>query len=152
MDPSTWPRPAQLLLGAVAGLGQLVLTALIGLAQSALGLPVAAQGFVEAVLQGGPGERAALLGLLVVVPPFVEELLVRGHLHGVLERARGPVAATFAGGLVFGLLHASDPAAVPSLLVFGWLLGALRACTGSVWAGVVAHLVVNALGVASLLA
>lgn len=152
--PVGWapPRAADVGLGLVVGLGQLGVAALAGMVQAALGLPPVSQGFADAVLGATGAERAVLLGLLVLVPPVSEELLLRGHLHGAVARARSPGVATLLGGVVFGLLHASDPGVVPALTVFGWALGSLRNLTGGVFAGMVAHLLVNASGVAMLVA
>lgn len=152
--PVGWngPGAADAVLGLVVGVGQLGVAALAAVLQEAVGLPPVRQGFAQAALGASGVERAVLLGLLVVVPPCSEELLLRGHLHGAVARAWSPRVATALGGVVFGLLHAGDPGVVPALTVFGWMLGALRNRTGGVFAGMVAHLLVNATGVGMLVA
>lgn len=100
-----------------------------------------------------PDRVAALLAsaaTVSLVGPFAEELFFRGlgmHLLGRfgLVLAAGIQASLWT--LAHGLL-----AAIPALLLFGVLLGWLRARTGSVWPAVGAHAAYNALGLAAAVA
>jgi membrane protease YdiL (CAAX protease family) len=86
--------------------------------------------------------REGLLGMLLgaVLVPVAEEILFRGVLFSALRRRSGPVPAVLISSAVFGLCHAPD-------LVFPGLLGVAFAIlyhrTGSLWAPIGAHMLVN---------
>jgi len=89
-----------------------------------------------------------VLGASLLIAPFFEELIFRGYIYTVLERAWGMATAVVASGILFGLLHAPQ-------LFPGWLQIALlclvgiafslaRAATGSTFASFLMHLGYNA--------
>jgi membrane protease YdiL (CAAX protease family) len=82
--------------------------------------------------------------LIVVAAPVSEEVCFRGMLYGGLREALPPWAAALIGGLVFGALHAlTGLSAVPPLMVFGIVLCLLYEKTGSIWPGVILHMLNN---------
>lgn len=89
-----------------------------------------------------------VLGTSLVVAPFFEELIFRGYIYTVLERAWGRMPAVAVSGTLFGLLHA--PQLVPGwiqiglLCLVGILFSAVRAQTGSTQASFLMHLAYNA--------
>lgn len=88
--------------------------------------------------------------VIVTLVPFAEELFFRGlgvRLLGPL----GVLPAVVGTGLVFGLAH-GIPEALPPLVVFGIGLAYVRWKADSVWPGVIAHGVYNAIGIAAALA
>ena len=99
-------------------------------------------------------EQAAFLHLALaplfaaVVAACWEELAFRGVLMSRLLRG-GAVAAAWVSSIGFGLLHAAQldlAAAALSIYMMtglGLSLAALRVGTGSIWPGLVAHLIVN---------
>jgi len=85
---------------------------------------------------------------VVVVAPFVEELVYRGVGYSVLA-PYGTWVAIVATGVLFGASHGLLEA-LPILAAFGILLAWLRARTDSVYPGMLLHAVFN--GVALIVA
>jgi membrane protease YdiL (CAAX protease family) len=86
--------------------------------------------------------------LVVTLGPFAEEVFFRGlgvRALGLL----GVAAAIVVSGIVFGLVH-GILGALPPLVLFGIGLAWVRAGSGSVWPGVIAHTTYNGLGIALL--
>ena len=89
-----------------------------------------------------PEPRLLLLGIFitVVLIPFIEETAHRGYVQAYLH-GRGPVVSVLAASTIFMVFH----------LYEGWLfafagglvLGSLYWVTGSLWAPVICHAVVN---------
>lgn len=148
-------EPGDIGVGAVAGLAsQLLLVPALYLALRAL--------FPDTFAD--PGENAeelfdrargvgtvAMVLVLVVGAPVVEELFFRGLLQRSLVRRLGPPVGIAVGALVFGLTH-YDVAAFPGLVAFGAVLGVLAHRSGRLGASVVAHVAFNAVTVGVLLA
>jgi len=87
---------------------------------------------------------ALLLGAFgVLLAPAIEELVFRGFLYPVLERAHGAAAAVVATGSVFSLVHAQQYGwAWQNLLLLayvGVVFGVLRAASGSLIPSTLAH-------------
>ncbi|MCY7303870.1 MAG: CPBP family intramembrane metalloprotease [Thermoleophilia bacterium] len=87
--------------------------------------------------------------VVVLVAPFVEELLYRGLGMSLLFPFVGPLCSIAITGLAFGLAHGLV-LGLPVLTIFGITLGWLRWKTGSVYPGMVVHGIFN--GVAILAA
>ena len=85
---------------------------------------------------------------LAVVGPIVEELTFRGLGYSLLERF-GPWTAIVCIGVLFAIWHGLVQA-LPVLFVFGAGLAWLRSRTGSVYPGMILHMLFN--GLALLLA
>ncbi len=81
--------------------------------------------------------------VVILVAPFVEELLYRGLGYGLLAPFTGPWPAIVLTGLAFGLAHGLV-LGLPVLTIFGITLGWLRSKTGSVYPGMVVHGLFNA--------
>jgi membrane protease YdiL (CAAX protease family) len=130
----------------------LVGAAWVGLLE-ALGFEVEQQALLDVAGAGGlgPGEWAAL-AYGAVGAPIVEELLFRGLVYSALARTAGPARAAVGSGVLFGLLHIAEPAAVGPLILMGVVLGALRARTGSLAPALVLHLGNNTLAMGLTLA
>lgn len=91
-------------------------------------------------------EIAAALFIAVVLAPLCEEALFRGLLQPALERVFPRWAAIGITAVAFGVFHLSPTRFVPTaVMAIG--AGAVRAKYQSVWAGVVVHATINALGV-----
>jgi len=86
-----------------------------------------------------------LLALAVVVgAPIVEELVFRGFLWEVAERAVSIPVVWITSSALFALYHL-DPLHVLTVFPIGLYLGYLRWMSGSIWPGIVAHGVNNGL-------
>jgi membrane protease YdiL (CAAX protease family) len=122
----------------------------------ALGVILVAAGLLGQVLDAGDEQglvpdawdssRAApfLANALVVVlvAPFVEELLYRGLGMSLLVPFVGPLFSIVITGLAFGLAHGLV-LGLPVLTIFGITLGWLRWKTESVYPGMVVHGIFN---------
>jgi membrane protease YdiL (CAAX protease family) len=95
------------------------------------------------------GMRVALLPVVVLVGPAVEELLFRGALLSVLRTRLGDGWAIGLSAVVFGTVHLPDLAwlwyAVPNLVLVGLFCAWLRVRSGSLWPSLVTHAANNAL-------
>jgi membrane protease YdiL (CAAX protease family) len=88
---------------------------------------------------------------IAVAPAICEEIVFRGLLTPVLNRAAGALAAMVVSGALFAVIHIDtmrDGTSVYYRLPFAFLLGALlarlRLDTGSLWPPVIAHATLNA--------
>ncbi len=86
--------------------------------------------------------------LVVTLGPFAEEIFFRGLGVRALKLF-GAVAAVLVTGIVFGLVH-GILGALPPLALFGIGLAWVRAASGSVWPGVIAHVTYNGVGIGLL--
>jgi uncharacterized protein len=87
--------------------------------------------------------------LICVVAPIAEESFFRGFLYGGLRQRLSQVPAAAISGLVFGGVHApTGPTAIVPLAILGFALALLYERTGSIWPGVLAHALNNALALA----
>ena len=80
----------------------------------------------------------ALVLVVAVLGPFVEELLYRGALFTGLRLRTTAVSAAITTGLLFTLVHREPRWWLPIALLAG-LIGYLRARTGSLWPGLFLH-------------
>jgi membrane protease YdiL (CAAX protease family) len=82
--------------------------------------------------------------LIVIAAPVSEEVCFRGMLFGGLREKLPRIPAALVAGLVFGGLHAlTGITAVPPLIVFGFILSLLYEKTGSIWPGIILHMLNN---------
>ncbi|MDE1155299.1 MAG: CPBP family intramembrane metalloprotease [Acidobacteriaceae bacterium] len=95
------------------------------------------------------GLRIALLPVVVIVGPLVEEVIFRGALLAQLRARMGDHWAIGVSALVFGIVHLPDLGwlwyAVPNLVLVGAFCGWLRVRSGSIWPSFIAHAANNAL-------
>ncbi len=102
-------------------------------------------------LKAGPRDAAAV-GVLVygvAVAPVLEELLFRGFAQPAFVTRFGAAAGIGSTALLFGALHAADPAAVVPLIVLGIALGWLRWRSESCLPAVLLHFANNAVALAA---
>jgi membrane protease YdiL (CAAX protease family) len=83
---------------------------------------------------------------LVILPPIVEEIVMRGFLFGSLSRGMSVVRAAVITSVVFALAHLQFGSGAPLLwvaaldtFVLSLVLCYLRQKTGSLWAGIGLH-------------
>lgn len=87
---------------------------------------------------------------LVILPPLVEEIMVRGFLYSSLKKAMPKVAAVVVTSLIFASAHlpeggAAGPLYIAALdtFILSLVLIYLRERTGSLWASITLHGVKN---------
>ena len=88
------------------------------------------------------GERVFLGALAVFLAPVAEEVIFRGILYPAIKQAGYPRTALWATSLLFGAIHQNLVAFVP-LAGFSLLLIYLYEKTGSLWASITAHSILN---------
>ena len=101
---------------------------------------------IEGLLMGGDLNPVFLFIALALTPAICEELLFRGYLQRQVERGWGTVASVVVVGVLFGLYHLRLSQVIP-LSLLGVYLGFVVWATGSLWAGVLVHLLNNGLAV-----
>lgn len=82
--------------------------------------------------------------VLVIIPPIVEEILFRGYLFGKIRKRASFWLTAFIVSTAFGIVHQQlnvglDVFALSLVLCF------LREKTGAVWAGMLLHMIKNAI-------
>lgn len=93
---------------------------------------------------GSTYEYTTAFVALVVVAPLAEEALVRGYLYGKLRVHVPAYVAILATSLLFAVAHGQWNVAIDTF-VLGVILAGLREITGSIWAGIVLHMIKNAI-------
>lgn len=81
---------------------------------------------------------------LVIMAPIAEEVLFRGYLYGKLKNSVPAVVAAIATSLLFALAHGQWNVGV-DVFVLSLILCGLRSLTGSIWAGILVHMIKNAI-------
>ena len=79
---------------------------------------------------------------LVVLSPIAEETLFRGYLYGKLKTYVPVVVAAIVTSLLFALVHFQLNVGIDVFILSLFLCG-LRSLTGSIWAGVLVHMIKN---------
>lgn len=79
---------------------------------------------------------------LVVAAPIAEEVLFRGYLYGKLRKNAPMWLAALVTSLVFGAIHGQWNVAV-DVFALSIILCILREVTGSIWAGILLHMMKN---------
>ena len=79
---------------------------------------------------------------LVVVAPIAEEVLMRGFLYGKLRKILSLWPAIVLTSLVFGALHGQWNVGI-DVFALSVILCLLRETTGSIWAGILLHMLKN---------
>ena len=134
-----WVRPS-LAPWTYVGSGALLAVSVVAL--SGL-LPLPARKSPMEQLFRDPASALLLGAFGVLLAPAIEELVFRGFLYPVLERAHGAAAAVVATGSVFSLVHAQQYGwAWQNLLLLayvGVVFGVLRAASGSLIPSTLAH-------------
>lgn len=81
---------------------------------------------------------------LVVAAPFIEEVLFRGYLYGKLRKAVPLWAAILITSALFGFVHGHWNVGL-DVFVLSVVMCGLREITGSIWAGILLHMIKNGL-------
>ncbi len=101
----------------------------------------------DEILRTVPGFAGTAL-IALVIAPLAEETFFRGFLFPPMARAFSTPTAVFVNGAVFAAAHimtaGGDPGYLVPVLLLGVVLASLRAWSGSVVPGMVAHLCFNA--------
>ena len=90
-------------------------------------------------------QPAFLLFTGIVVAPVVEEIVMRGFLFGGLRQRLGWVKAALVSSALFGALHLSIAAFLPTASL-GLLFCFLYQRSNSIWPGIILHTLINGVG------
>ena len=93
--------------------------------------------------RGTPAQFALTLLVAALTVPIAEEMVFRGVLYTWLRRW-GVTLAVVGSALLFGLYHGIN-VVFPATMVLGLLLAFAYERSGSIWPGVVAHVLYNVL-------
>lgn len=128
----------------VAAAAFLGLSAGWGLALEATGEGGGEQQLLTLISERWPSAEAAfvvLYGLLLA--PVFEEVIFRGFLLPPAVARLGRAGGVVVTSGLFGLMHLTDPQAVPPLVVLGTMLALLRLRSGSLWPAIGLHVLNN---------
>jgi membrane protease YdiL (CAAX protease family) len=140
-------------IGVVGGLVTLVAMSLLtSITAELLNRDINSAGAeVAETMSGSTAAYGLFLLLIALVAPFVEEVTFRGLVWGAAAKhGWSPWLATVTAGVPFALIHV-EPLRVAPLLAAGLVLGTVRQF-GGLGAAMLAHAVVNVIGVISILA
>ena len=144
------PDWGQLALGAVGWLVLIPVVSWLGEVNSVLPLPESWKAWdeqqaemIEQVLGAGLDLWYVLL-VVALTPALCEELMFRGYLQRQVERSWGVLASILVVGVFFGAFHLRPTQLLP-LATLGIYLGFSVWVSGSLWVGVLIHLLNNGL-------
>lgn len=137
------PSWTDILLGPAGVVIYLPLTvALVALASHVIGFDIGQKQEVGFSQLSNHTELILAFVTLVVIAPVLEEILFRGYLFGKI-RARLPFWATaLIVSLLFGIVHLQWNVGV-DVFALSLTLCLLREVSGSIWAGVLLHMLKN---------
>lgn len=99
-----------------------------------------------------PAALSLVFITLVILPPLVEEIMIRGFLYSGLRRRFTKLVAALVASLIFAAAHLQLGTGVPPLyvaavdtFVLSMVLIILRERTGSLWSGIFVHALKNGL-------
>lgn len=94
---------------------------------------------------------------LVILPPLVEEIMMRGFLYTAMRKMFGRVLSALLVSALFGLAHLAEGGAAGPLWIgaldtfaLSLVLVSLRELTGNLWAGITLHALKNGIAFVSL--
>lgn len=87
----------------------------------------------------------AIIFVVVIGAPAIEELVYRGFIQGSLQRRLAPVVALVLSAVWFTVVHL-QPIEFPGLFAFALVLGWCRMRTGNIGMAWVAHVAFNVAG------
>jgi membrane protease YdiL (CAAX protease family) len=91
---------------------------------------------------GSRADNLLAFGTLVILAPLAEETLFRGYLYGKLKKYVPTLVAALVTSLLFGIAHFQWNVGIDVFILSLFLCG-LRSLTGSIWAGVLVHMIKN---------
>lgn len=87
-------------------------------------------------------DRICAMLAVVFIAPLAEELIMRGWLYGKLRRKWGIIVAMLLTSLAFAVMHGQWNVGV-SVFALSIVLCTLREITGTIWSGILLHMLSN---------
>lgn len=101
--------------------------------------------FKKLLVMSSPKDLLINLLVFALIPAFVEELFFRGALqHLFIKVCKSPLAGIIITAIIFSAIHGQFSGFL-ARFVLGALLGALYWYSGSLWPGIIMHILNNAL-------
>ncbi|MDO4742169.1 MAG: type II CAAX endopeptidase family protein [Candidatus Saccharibacteria bacterium] len=105
-----------------------------------------------------PSDRVIMFITLAIIAPIMEEVIFRGWMYGKIREilsqkvseAAGIIIATFTVSLVFAILHLQLNVGV-NVFALSVILCGLREVTGTIHAGILTHMLKNAVAIFAIL-
>lgn len=120
------------------------------ISQQVLGSPSSRQSIVEIFSESHTIEQRILIIVMAVsIAPLVEEFVFRFFFYGVVRRYLGRVAGLVANSVLFAVVHAHLPSAMP-LFMLGACLTLAYEWSGSILVPMTMHALFNAITLAAL--
>lgn len=88
------------------------------------------------------GDRLMAIVAIVLIAPIAEELIMRGWFYGKVRSKLGVVPSILLVSLVFALLHGQWNVSV-AVFILSIILCGLREITGTIWSGMLLHILTN---------
>jgi membrane protease YdiL (CAAX protease family) len=79
-----------------------------------------------------------------IIAPVVEEIFFRGFVFGGLRPRYGWVKAAAISSAAFAVLHLTPTAILP-IFILGFIFAFLYQISGSIWPGILMHILTNSL-------
>jgi len=138
-EPMSYMKGKKVLLNSIIGVLILVpilaLTSLLSVFMEEMG------GGEPPTLVGGVDGTADIIYMgiaIVIIAPFIEELLFRGYLFDQIRKKASPMVAILSTALLFALVHFSIATMIP-IFIMGVIMGVLRERTGSIIPSLLFH-------------
>lgn len=122
----------------------LVVTVVLAMAAGIPGFPADQAQDIGFKTMGSRSDNVLAFVTLVVLAPLAEETLFRGYLYGKLKGYVPAILAALATSLLFGIAHFQLNVGIDVFVLSLFLCG-LRSLTGSIWAGILVHIIKNSL-------
>lgn len=90
----------------------------------------------------GRTEMMLAFATLVVLAPIAEEILFRGYLYGKLRKYSSIIPSVVITSILFGVVHLQWNVGLDTFAL-SVVMCCLREVTGSIWAGVLLHMIKN---------
>ncbi|TVP94631.1 MAG: CPBP family intramembrane metalloprotease [Acholeplasmatales bacterium] len=130
-------KPIHGLLGLTAGMSAVFLSGLIVQAVAQI-FPGAYERFLQMVEMLDRSGTIPLVIAVVIVAPFIEEVMFRGLIFRVLEQKYALLTTVLVQGLLFGAYHMNVIQGAYAAAL-GVLLGLSLIWTGSIWIPIIVH-------------
>lgn len=148
----TLPRWRDIGLAPVMFVGSMIATGIVMYLASLLPLGIDLDAKQQVGFENLTQRYEMLLAFftLVVLAPICEELLFRGYLYGRIRQYYSALWTIVLTSLVFGAMHVYAGPGLPlqwnvmiGTAVLAVFIGILREYTGSIWAGILVHMLKN---------
>lgn len=91
-----------------------------------------------------PGDKILAFSIIAIIVPIAEEIIFRGFLYGKLRKHLNLPVAMLLTSLLFAVLHGQWNVGV-NVFAVSLVLCSLREITGTIYAGILVHILKNAI-------